>query len=237
MDALQHSAQFRAIAMQPIGKNGYVCLYEAGTGIMRIHPNPDLNNRKMDFLSTEIPSWWAIFERSLSGEEISGYYDWIEPDGSVREKYMTMTPVGASFRGKTLMVAATTYIDEFSAPVVAMEQKARMISDNFHNFLSDQMLIAGTIMTVFIFTTFLCVYLIGRRSALHYMRPIVTLAETAEKIGVGDWETAIENPLAGRKDEIGVLASSFESMRLQLRKLLRRPRISGFRTKTGPTVH
>lgn len=219
MEALQRSAQFQAIAMQPVGQNGYACLYEAGTGIMRIHPNPDLSDRKMDFLSTEIPSWWAIFERSLSGEEISGYYDWIEPDGSVRKKYMTMTPVDAPFQGATLMVAATTYIDEFSAPVAAMEQKARVISDNFHNFLSDQMLTAGIIMAVFIFTTFLCVYLIGRRSALHYMLPIVTLAETAEKIGVGDWKTAIQNALANRKDEIGVLARSFESMRLQLQKL------------------
>jgi len=219
MEALQRSAQFQSIAMQPVGQNGYVCLYEAGSGIMRIHPNPDLSNRKMDFLSTEIPSWWTIFERSLSGQEISGYYDWIEPDGSVRKKYMTMTPVDASFQGATLMVAATTYIDEFSAPVAAMEQKARVISDNFHNFLSDQVLTAGIIMAVFIFTTFLCVYLIGRRSALHYMLPIVTLAETAEKIGVGDWKTGIQNALANRKDEIGVLARSFESMRLQLQKL------------------
>jgi hypothetical protein len=42
MDALQRSEQFQAIAMQPVGETGYVCLYEAGTGIMRIHPNQTL---------------------------------------------------------------------------------------------------------------------------------------------------------------------------------------------------
>ena len=219
MDALQRSAQFQAIAIQPVGQNGYVCLYEAGTGIMRIHPNPDLNNRNMDFLSTVIPSWWAIFERSLSGEEISGYYDWIEPDGSIRKKYMTMTPVASHLRGKKLMVAATTYIDAFSAPIAAMAQKAAAISTNFDQFLTDQMLIAGALMALFITVTFLSVYLIGRRSALHYMRPIVTMAKAAENLGDGHWEADIEPSLINRKDEIGALAGSFESMRLQLQKL------------------
>ena len=221
MDTLQRSAPFQAIAMQPVGKNGYVCLYEAETGIMRIHPNPDLNNRNMNFLSTDIPSWWAIFERSLSGKEISGYYDWIEPDGSVRKKYMTMTPVDGHLRGKTLMVAATTYIDEFSVPVAAMARKAAVINANFHQFLADQMLIAGTLMALFILIIFLIVYLIGRRSALHYMLPIVTMARAAENLGDGHWEADIETGLINRKDEIGVLANSFESMRLQLQKLFK----------------
>ncbi len=219
MEALQNSAQFQNIAMQQVGRSGYVCMYEAGTGIMRIHPNPDLINRKMVFLSNQIPSWWAIFERSLSGEEISGYYDWIEPDGSVRKKYMTMTPVEASFRGKILMVAATTYIDEFSAPVAAMERKAGAISSKFHKFLSDQMLIAGIITALFLFVTFLCVYLIGRRAALHYILPIASMARTAEKFGDGLLEADIAPALINRKDEIGVLALSFESMRHQLQKL------------------
>ncbi len=221
MDALQRSAQFQAIAMKPVGQNGYVCLYEAGTGIMRIHPNPDLTNRRMDFLSTEIPSWWAIFKRSLSGKEISGYYDWIEPDGSVRKKYMTITPVDVPFRGKILMVAATTYIDEFSAPVAVMAQKEAAIRANFHDFLVDQLLIAGTLMALFISVTFLSVYLIGRRSALHYMRPIVTMATAAENFGDAHWEADLEPSLVNRKDEIGVLARSFESMRRQLQKLFK----------------
>ena len=221
MDGLQRSAHFQAIAMQPVGQNGYVCLYEAGTGIMRIHPNPDLTNRKMDFLSAEIPSWWAIFKRSLSGKEISGYYDWIEPDGSVRKKYMVMSPVDAPFRGKTLMVAATTTIDAFSAPVAVMAQKEAAISANFNDFLVDQLLIAGILMALFFLVTFLSVYLIGRRSALHYMLPIVTMATAAENFGDGHWEADIEPSLINRKDEIGVLARSFESMRRQLQKLFK----------------
>ncbi len=219
MADLQHSAQFQAIAMQPVGQSGYVCLYEAQTGIMRIHPNPQLIDREMGFLSTEIPSWWAIFQRSLSGIETSGYYDWLEPDGSVRKKYMTMTPVGAPLRGKTLMVAATTTMDEFSAPVAAMEKKAQATKSSYDHFLSGQMRVAGIIMALFLLVTFLCVYLIGRRYAFHYMLPIVALAKTAEKFGDGHWAADIEPSLISRKDEIGALAASFESMRLQAQKL------------------
>ena len=219
LQTLQRSATFRAIATQNLGQTGYVCLYEAGTGIMRLHPNANLVDRKMAFLADEIPSWWAIFKRSLSGEETSGYYDWIDPDGSVRQKYMTMTPVGVSLKGQTLMVAATTYIDEFSAPVAAMEGKAEAINLNFHTFFSDQILLAVFIMVSFILATFFCVYLLGRRSALHYMLPIANMAKTAEQVGDGRWEVAIEPDVVNRQDEIGILARSFEFMRHQLQKL------------------
>ncbi|MFO7715392.1 PAS domain S-box protein [Desulfosarcina sp.] len=219
MQDLQQSDQFQALALQQVGQTGYVCLYEAETGIMRIHPNPNLVNRKMAFLSDEIPSWWAIFERSLPGDEVSGYYDWIKPDGSLEQKYMTMTPVKGSLHGQPLMVAATTTIDEFTAPVAAMEQKARVINASFHQFLSDQLMVAGIAITVFLSATFFCVYLVGRRSALHYMLPIAMLARTAEHLGGGQWESEVGPALINRQDEIGVLARSFESMRLQLQKL------------------
>jgi hypothetical protein len=110
MEDLQADETFTRLVTQPVGETGYNCLYEAGTGVMRFHPNPALINREMSFLKDQLPSWWAIFEPSLAGTEVSGYYDWLDPDGSIRQKYMTMTPVPVPFHGKTLMVAATTYM-------------------------------------------------------------------------------------------------------------------------------
>ncbi len=219
MRDLQRSERFRAVALQRVGQTGYVCLYEAGSGIMRLHPNADLIDREMAFLSDQLPSWWRIFQRSLSGDEVSGYYDWIDPDGSVRKKYMTMTPVANLWGQKRLMVAATTYIDEFSTPVAAMASKGDAIKDRFHGYFSEQLLLAGIIITLFMSGTFFCVYLIGRRSALDYMLPIVTLAGAAKRLGDGRWETAIDPEITAREDEVGVLARSFESMRFQLQKL------------------
>ena len=90
---LQKNEHFKSLSVQQVGLTGYTCLYEAETGIMQMHPNPNLINQDMRFLSERLPTWWAIFEPSLAGVEISGYYDWIEPDGHIRKKYMTMTPV------------------------------------------------------------------------------------------------------------------------------------------------
>src|SRR5690606_37912259 len=73
--------------------------------------------RAMSSLAADLPSFWAIFERSLDGHETAGYYDWRDPDGTLRQKYMAMVPIGRPVQGQTLMIAATTYIDEFYRPI------------------------------------------------------------------------------------------------------------------------
>ena len=86
MQQLHKNERLKSLAVQQVGLTGYTCMYEAETGIMRIHPNPDLVNQDMRFLTEKLPTWWAIFEPSLAGVEISGYYDWIEADGTYPEK-------------------------------------------------------------------------------------------------------------------------------------------------------
>ncbi len=218
-EALPASAYLKKVAMQKVGQTGYTCLYEANSGIMRIHPNPDLVNRKMNFLSEKLPSFWAVFKRSLSGVEVSGYYNWIEPDGSIRKKYMATTPAGKTLQGRTIMVAATTYIDEFSAPIVKMGQKAQATITGFQTFIASQTLIVVSIMALLFLLTFTCVYLIGRRSALDYMQPIVTMANAAANFSYGDWNIDNDAGVLKREDEIGALARSFVSMQLQLKKI------------------
>jgi hypothetical protein len=100
IEDLQREPKFSAIALQTVGQTGYTCLYEAGSAVMRFHPNPKLIDRDMAFLSEQLPSWWSIFKPSISGKETSGYYDWIEPDSSRRKKYMTMLPVRQRLQGK-----------------------------------------------------------------------------------------------------------------------------------------
>jgi len=172
MEELQENRAFRDIALQGVGDTGYTCLYEARTGIMRIHPNPKLIDTDMALLAKKLPSWWAIFEPTLTGVEISGYYDWLEPDGRIRKKYMTMTPVSASFHGVTLMIAATTYIDEFSLPVAAMDAKSDEIAERYRRFASRGTWMFAAAAAAVLFLTFGGVYLLGRRAALIYILPI-----------------------------------------------------------------
>ena len=102
IEEFQQSPVLRRIAVERVGRTGYTCLYEAGSGIMRIHPNPELINRKMEFLAEKLPSWWKIFEPSLAGVEVSGYYDWLEEDGrTVSWSIPTLTQPLLSLRSYT----------------------------------------------------------------------------------------------------------------------------------------
>jgi len=216
---LQKNQYFKNFTMQKVGETGYTCLYEAGTGIMRIHPNPSLIDFDMQLLSEKLPSWWAIFEPTLSGKEVSGYYDWLEADGTTRRKYMTMTPVHEPFSSQTLMIAATTYIDEFSVPIVAMKNKTEKITVHYQDFLFRQGVIIWCISAAFLLITFACVYFLGRRSGLRYILPIEQLARAAKKLAKGKWEAGEYVALLQRKDEIGDLAIAFNNMQTQLKDL------------------
>ena len=146
IEQLQQCPAVNHIAVQRVGLTGYTCLYEAGTGIMRMHPNPDLIDFNMRTLAEKLPSWWATFEPSLSGNEVSGYYDWLEEDGRITQKYMTMTPIGARVDGRTLMVAATTYMDEFLSAVVFTRERGRDIAGEYSSYVSHQSRIIGIAM-------------------------------------------------------------------------------------------
>ena len=216
MQQLHKNERLKSLAVQQVGLTGYTCMYEAETGIMRIHPNPDLVNQDMRFLTEKLPTWWAIFEPSLAGVEISGYYDWIEADGSIRKKYMTMTPVAVKSQNKTLMIAATSYIDEFSAPVLTMNKKSEEANTKYQDFIANQVVVIGSVMTTILVLTLIAVYSLSKHAARRYIYPIVHLADVVEGFGEGDLDIEATS-IHHRKDELGALARSFNRMRLQIK--------------------
>jgi two-component system cell cycle sensor histidine kinase/response regulator CckA len=220
MEELQYSPEFRRIAVQVVGITGYTCIYEAGTGIMRGHPNEQLTDMDMTLLSTKLPSWWAIFKPTLSGVGKSGYYNWLEPDGTTRQKFMAITPVPTPFGGRTLMVAATTYIDEFSAPFQALENHADEVKNRYRQFVSREGLLFLAGVMALLLLTFGGVYRLGRRAALRYILPIERLGESVERIGEGDWAFSGSGKMLSRKDEIGALARAFAMMSKGLKELV-----------------
>ncbi len=219
IQSLQRSDEFRKLALQKVGQTGYTCLYEAGSGTMRIHPNAELIDREMRFLAEKLPAWWSIFETTHTGAEASGYYDWIEPDGRISQKYMTTTPVATKLGGRTLMIAATAYIDEFSDQMLAMTATSDEISARYRSFVTRQNLIIGGVMAAILGLTALAVYFLGRRSARRFIVPIVGLAGTARLFGEGNWEIGGDADLLKRDDEIGELARAFDQMRRQLKQV------------------
>jgi PAS domain S-box-containing protein len=214
---LQRSEKFRQIALQKFGADGYTCLYEAETGIMRVHPYEGLIDRDMRMLALRLPEWWRLFESSLDGSEISGYYDWPELNGELRGKFMTMTPVATPVQGRTLMVAATTYGDEFYAPIRFVRDKHTELGESYRGFIARQVWVLGSAITATLAVTVLVVFFLARRSARRFGRPVERLAESVRAFGAGrSWQAAEDDSMLRRADEIGVLARAFNRMRLEI---------------------
>ena len=129
---LQNDQKFRAIAVQPVGKTGYTAVQDSYTAINRFHKKPGIENLDLHSLADKLPEFWAIIEDSLDGRYSNGYYQWKEPDGEIRDKFMYIAPLSEKTADNVrLGVAVTTYIDEFTRPI----QAAQDVSHNTSRYL------------------------------------------------------------------------------------------------------
>lgn len=210
IEDLQRSPEFQKIAVQPVGKTGYTILYEK-SGIMRFHLNPELINFDMHNWRDKLPDFWHIFEKTFDGRPNSGYYDWQDVDGSIRRKFMAIVPVS----GTPYMVAATTYIHEFSIP---MEETKKKISEATRsiNARVNQMLdgIYATFIH-FIIIMVIAILVISFWLSRTITRPIVALTEGAKAVGRGELDYRVE---VTTDDEFGTLARAFNRMASDLKE-------------------
>jgi hypothetical protein len=113
---LQTDEYFKEIAVQPVGKTGYTALTDYDTLTNRFHKNPEMVNLDIVKLSEKLPGFWRIISATKGGQESDGIYDWQEADGSIKQKYMYIAIVDARTADNAgFSVAATTYLDEYSA--------------------------------------------------------------------------------------------------------------------------
>ncbi len=208
--ALDKDAELAAIAVQSVGRTGYTALYEKHTGIMRLHPNPALVNFDMHNLKDQLPSMWKIYDASIDGSVAYGYYDWAEPDGSIRQKFMYMLPV----EGYDYMVAATTYIDEFTEPVVAtraaIDAETAYASDYIRQKIQSTLLVFIISFSLVLLLAALLIIVIARRIT----NPLRKLAYGAGIIGEGNLDYRVEVKTG---DELENLAGSFNKMASDLK--------------------
>jgi len=198
--AMMADEEFAAIAVQSVGETGYTALYDAD-GVMYFHPNPKLIGVDMSTLSADLPEFWKIFSASLDGSLVGSYYIWQEADGSLREKYMECAPVGeTSFR-----VAASTYIDEFYAPIRDTEQKARAIFEQtrIQTYVA---IVAVTILAL----------LIALGLSSYISKPVASLITASKAVEAGHFSTVDLREVQKRKDELGGLARVFFRMAEQV---------------------
>jgi two-component system sensor histidine kinase VicK len=213
---LQNDTEFNKIAVQPVGKTGYTAVTDYNTLICRFHKDPKIVNMDLSLLAEKLPGFWAIMSRTRGGITADGFYEWIDPDGTKRFKYMYIAIINATTADKVGMhVAATTYIDEFSLPTLKfseeLDEHKNIMLSNHEKILSG---IMNDIILVFIFTLILVIILTVfiTRSII---KPITEFRRDAKEISNGNLDVKIK---VKSDDEIGELAEAFNQMTNDIRK-------------------
>jgi len=197
------------IAVQKVGETGYTAIHD-DKGINHFHVNPKLVGTDLHDLAETLPAFWKILEASLKGPAF-GYYDWKDADGKIRPKYMYLAPV----QGTDLIVAATTYIDEFSRPAKDIEGRMKWVEQSYFGAYDLKTQTFYFIILVAVVLLLLVVYFYSRS----VVRPIRYLSEVADRISMGDLDTPMQ--IKGR-GEVGLLAESIERMQTSVKAALER---------------
>ena len=214
---LQKDEEFQRIAIQLVGETGYTSIMDTDTGYFYFHPQERLVNTDTQVFATTLPAVWEILNGTIGKyKDSDGYYDWEEADGSIRQKYMALTVINRKTAdNKSLFVAATTYMDEFSKPIVEIEDRINSITEEIRNCTDEQ----ANYMKKFFIGSIFGILIIA--SAIAFLlsktitKPIIALAKSSDAISRGDFEQQV---VVNTKDEIGKLADSFNTMALKLKQ-------------------
>jgi len=206
---------FKKMAVQKIGMTGFTMLYEIpeGSGAWRswAHVDPNIIGLDMgqleDVLGTTFAGFWKIFTGVRDGVLSSGYHSWQDRDGNLREKFMVCIPI----EGTSYVIAAITYIDEFTRAINLVETRAGKREKKAIQMIAAILL--GTLIVIG-----LVVVLYGYKLTASLRE----LTDVADRISVGDLDARFE---LKSKDEIGDLADAIhrmqDSIRLSIERLRR----------------
>ncbi len=207
---LQSDTRFREIAIQPVGETGYTAIQESNTAINRFHRNSEIENLDLRYLADKLPDFWTIMESSLGGERSGGYYRWREADGTTREKFMYIVPIEVrTADGVPLAVAATTYLDEFTQPIVAAKSAFRDTVVHLRETVEDSIMsskrVGFSLMGVSIVLLTILAYWLG----VYFSRAITQLRQATLAVNLGCMDVDLEPLMSG---EVGELTRDFNEM-------------------------
>jgi len=201
--------ELKSIAVQKVGETGYTAVHD-NKGINYFHVNPQIVGTDLHDLAPKLPAFWKILEASLIGPA-SGYYDWKDADGKIRPKYMYLVPV----KDIDLIVASTTYIEEFSKASKAIEGRMKWVQGRYLDAYDIKIRIFYLVIMVTLVVLLMVIYFYSRS----VVRPIRYLSEVADKISMGELDTPIQ--IKG-KGEVGALAESIERMQTSVKAAIER---------------
>ena len=124
---------------------------------------------------------------------------------------MVCTPV----KGTPYIIASTTYIDEFSKPSKAIEAKMKAIESRYLEEYEGRIKIFYAVLVGVILILLVRIFFYARS----VIKPILQLAEVADRISMGELETPVE---VKAKGEVALLADSIERMRISVKAAIER---------------
>jgi len=198
---------FKSLAVQKVGQTGYTALYQlpGSDGVWRTwaHINPkfialDMRALKKN-LKENFADFWKIFIGVKGGRKSQGYYTWQDKDEKFRDKFMVCTPIA----GTRFVIAATTYLEEFTGSVRLMESNAKAFKGK-----------AKTVSLAILGATLLSIALIVSIYGHRLSRKIKSLTAIADGIRTGEFAKEIET---NSNDEIGDLAEAIAGMQDSIR--------------------
>jgi signal transduction histidine kinase/HAMP domain-containing protein len=209
LSELSTNTALKDIAVQRVGQTGSTFVYD-NMGTVYFDANPSLVGVNLLKVGGEPVAFASIVERSFRGEA-SGLYDWKDANGNTRTKYMDAVPV----EGTTLIAAASTYIDEYSAPAEELTAHINGTVAATTKYIDEQVqktqwIFTGVFGGMILLATTVIFLLSGAIT-----RPIVALTKGAEVIAKGELDYNIK---AETGDEIQQLAEQFNDMAKALKE-------------------
>lgn len=206
---LIQNERLKRIAVQRVGQTGNTLVYDQN-GVVYFHEDSQLVGAKIEQLSQGIPELRVLLESSLAGAA-AGYYDMEDDSGNIRVKYLYSLPV----EGTSLIVAATTYIDEFSRPAEETESKITTAVTAITRYIERQMELAQWTFIVIIACMIVIIATLSSFIARTITQPIVALIKGTGIIAQGALDYKIKIKTG---DEIEQLAAQFNTMTSSLKE-------------------
>ncbi len=208
---LSDNKELAGIAVQKVGQTGSTIVY--GTdGVIYFHQDSAMVGTNISELAKGVPEFEGILASGQT-QEAAGYYNWEDGEGNVRSKYMYTVPV----EGVPLIVAASTYIDEFSRPAEQTESKIMKAVSDITSYIEGQMNVAQWTFVVVIACMAAIIATLASFLARTITDPITAVTKGSDIIASGNLDHKIK---ANTGDEIQLLAEQFNNMTHALKESL-----------------
>ena len=208
-EEFKNDPEFMKIAIQSVGNTGYTIVVSRPTekepSMIWAHPNKELIG--VDILMGTDESLGVEFERwkkvTAKDFELGKYYLGVDD----RERYEFSVPI----EGTNFNAVSTTYLDEFTLPMVELENIASTMTRR-----ATRNVVIILVVTALLVAILVVVYSYRLSGRLQY------LSNAADRISVGDLDVEITGIKS--RDEIGVLANDLGRMQTSIRLAIQRLR-------------